>query len=240
MSNYRCPLSQSPFSDEDKKLFKAVCRVAQKDIEDCEVNKLLAICDKANTTGMPIPSKYGKTPERILALYKAVKTLAEQSDIKEKNLNRRKIDNINSLIRFCDKRIGYSKEEKMMILLLDERFYLKGIRMAESGGAFACSIPTEELKETLEVLSPCNIIMVHSHPYGDVSASKSDFRATNLTRTVAKRYGSRLCEHFIFSRVSGELIFNCIMRSIENYESGHSFSKIFRPDEDIYDQFIIE
>lgn len=91
----------------------------------------------------------------------------------------------------------YEKREIAKVILLNSKNIVQKIVNISLGGAnFACLEPKDVLSEAIKVQAP-KIILVHNHPSGDVSPSKSDFSLTERLYKSAQLIGIDLLDHII-------------------------------------------
>lgn len=91
----------------------------------------------------------------------------------------------------------YEKREIAKVLLLNSKNIISKIVNISLGGAnFACLEPKDVLSEAIKVQAP-KIILVHNHPSGDATPSKSDFALTERLYDSAEIIGINLLDHIV-------------------------------------------
>ena len=91
----------------------------------------------------------------------------------------------------------HEKREIAKVLLLNNKNVIQKIVNISLGGAnFACLEPKDVLSEAIKIQSP-KIILVHNHPSGEVTPSKSDFILTDRLYEAAQIIGIELLDHIV-------------------------------------------
>lgn len=93
--------------------------------------------------------------------------------------------------------LKYEKREIAKIIILNTKNVVLRIMNISLGGAnFACIEPKDVLVEAIKMQAP-KIILVHNHPSGDVTPSKSDYKVTDRVYDAAALVGIELVDHII-------------------------------------------
>ena len=101
----------------------------------------------------------------------------------------------------------YEKREIAKVLLLNcKNLVLKIVDISLGGANFACLEPKDILAEALKLQAP-KIILVHNHPSGDTTPSKSDFNITDRIYEAAELMGIQMLDHIIIGDGTYESIF---------------------------------
>lgn len=91
----------------------------------------------------------------------------------------------------------YEKRENAKVILLNSKNIVQKIINISLGGAnFACLEPKDVLSEAIKIGAP-KIILVHNHPSGDSTPSKSDFALTERLYESAQIIGIDLLDHIV-------------------------------------------
>lgn len=91
----------------------------------------------------------------------------------------------------------YEKREIAKVILLNSKNIVQKITNISLGGAnFACLEPKDVLSEAIKLQAP-KIILVHNHPSGDATPSKSDFSLTDRLYESAQIIGIDLLDHIV-------------------------------------------
>ena len=93
--------------------------------------------------------------------------------------------------------LKYEKREIAKVLILNSKnVVLKSINISFGGANFSCIEPKDVLTEAIKMQAP-KIILVHNHPSGDCTPSKSDYKVTDRLYEAADVMGIQLLDHII-------------------------------------------
>lgn len=93
--------------------------------------------------------------------------------------------------------LKYEKREIAKVLILNSKnVVLKSINISLGGANFSCIEPKDVLTEAIKMQAP-KIILVHNHPSGDCTPSKSDYNVTDRLYEAADVMGIQLLDHII-------------------------------------------
>ena len=93
--------------------------------------------------------------------------------------------------------LKYEKREIAKVLILNSKnVVLKSINISLGGANFSCIEPKDVLTEAIKIQAP-KIILVHNHPSGDCTPSKSDYKVTDRLYEAADVMGIQLLDHII-------------------------------------------
>ena len=93
--------------------------------------------------------------------------------------------------------LKYEKREIAKVLILNSKnIILKSINISLGGANFNCIEPKDVLAEAIKMQAP-KIILVHNHPSGDCTPSKSDYKVTDRLYEAAEVMGIQLLNHII-------------------------------------------
>jgi DNA repair protein RadC len=106
----------------------------------------------------------------------------------------------SSVIDYCRSAMAYEDKEQFRLLFLDKRNQiiadeLQQIRTVDHTPVY----PREVVKRPLE-LSATALILVHNHPCGDPTPSRTDIQMTQAIIDVAKPLGISVHDHIIVGR----------------------------------------
>ena len=91
----------------------------------------------------------------------------------------------------------YEKREKVkLVILISKNIILKIIDISYGGTNFATIEPKDILVDPIKMQAP-KIIIVHNHPSGDISPSKSDYNITDRIYEACELVGIELLDHII-------------------------------------------
>lgn len=93
--------------------------------------------------------------------------------------------------------LRYEKREIAKVIILNNKnTILKILDISLGGSNFAVICPKDILAEAIRVEAP-KIILVHNHPSGDPSPSKSDYDMTEKVEKAAELMGIELLDHVV-------------------------------------------
>ncbi len=107
------------------------------------------------------------------------------------------IGNWQKLLAYCRAAMSYDKNEHFRLLFLDRKNMLIADEVQQRGTVDHTPVyPREVVKRALE-LGASAIIMVHNHPTGDTTPSRSDIDITKEVAAAAEKLGISLHDHVI-------------------------------------------
>lgn len=113
------------------------------------------------------------------------------------NKEKIKIKDAKDVAKLLMYELKYEKREVVKVILLNSKNIVLKIKDISYGGTnFAMIEPKEILQEAIKMQAP-KIIVVHNHPSGDVTPSKSDFNMTDRIYESAGILGIELLDHII-------------------------------------------
>ena len=105
-----------------------------------------------------------------------------------------------SVLDYCRGAMAFDDKEQFRILFLDKRNHLIADEVQQEGTVDHTPVyPREVVKRALE-LSATAIILVHNHPSGDPTPSRSDVVMTEAIVDVAKPLGILVHDHIIVGK----------------------------------------
>lgn len=108
-----------------------------------------------------------------------------------------KIKNSKDVVDLLMNELMYEKREKVKVIILNSKnIVLKIIDVSYGGSNFAMIDPKEILSEAIKMQAP-KIILVHNHPSGDATPSKSDYHMTDRIYESANLIGIELLDHIV-------------------------------------------
>ena len=129
---------------------------------------------------------------QILAVCELVKRI--NKPINKQNI---KIKDSKDVAKLLMNELRYEKREIVKLILLNNKNIILKIKDISFGGNnFAMIEPKEVLAEAIKLQAP-KIILVHNHPSGDVSPSKSDFIITDRIYEASEILGIQFLDHVI-------------------------------------------
>jgi DNA repair protein RadC len=104
------------------------------------------------------------------------------------------------VIDYCRTAMAFSDKEQFRLLFLDKRDQLIADEVRQTGTVDHTTVyPREVVKRALE-LSATAIILVHNHPSGDPTPSRSDIQMTQSIIELAKPLGIAIHDHIIVGK----------------------------------------
>lgn len=126
----------------------------------------------------------------------AVVELAKRINI-PMNSNIIKVKNTADIVKLLMNEMKNEKREKVKLVLLNSKNVILKIKDISYGGSnFAYIEPKDILYEAIKMQAP-RIILVHNHPSGDTTPSKSDYNITDRIYESASLMGIELLDHII-------------------------------------------
>ena len=141
----------------------------------------------------------------VIAELKIVEAAAHRL-ARSRVLKKHVISSWTQLLDYCRASMGHRETEQFRVLYLDRRNVLIGDEEQARGTVDHVPVyPREVVKRALE-LNASALILVHNHPSGDPTPSRSDIEMTEKIREAADALGITLHDHLIVGR-STELSF---------------------------------
>ena len=129
---------------------------------------------------------------QLLAVCELVKRI--NKPINKENI---KIKDAKDVAKLLMNELKYEKREVIKVILLNSKNIILKIKDVSYGGTnFAMIEPKDILAEAIKLQAP-KIIMVHNHPSGDVTPSKTDYSITDRIYESAELLGIQLLDHII-------------------------------------------
>ena len=121
--------------------------------------------------------------------------------------NKVKINNSKDVANLLMPEMRYEKREIAKVLLLNSKnIVLKIVDISLGGANFACIEAKDFLAEAVRIQAP-KIILVHNHPSGDATPSRSDFTLTDRLNKAAQIMGIIMLDHIVIGDGTFESIF---------------------------------
>ncbi len=134
--------------------------------------------------------------EAAMVAIKTAKAAAERL-LKEEIADRPVIKSWTQLLDYCRLHIGHNLNEEFHVLFLNHKLELMADERQQKGTVNHTPVyPREVVKRALE-LGASSMILVHNHPSGDVSPSKSDVDVTRQIVEAARPLGIEVHDHLI-------------------------------------------
>lgn len=119
--------------------------------------------------------------------------------LKSKVIEKPVIQSWKALLDYCQAAMGSISREQFRILFLDKKNKMIADEIQQEGTIDQTPVyPREVVKRALE-LHASAIILVHNHPSGDATPSKSDIELTEQIETGLKAVDIKLHDHLIIA-----------------------------------------
>ena len=137
--------------------------------------------------------------ESSIILLKAVQAAAHEL-VRGKVLNRPVLSSWQSVLEYCQASMAHDRTEAFRILFLDSGNTLIADEVQQTGTVDHAPVYPREVVRRALALGANALIMVHNHPSGDPTPSRSDITMTQEVATAAKGLGIALHDHIIVGR----------------------------------------
>jgi DNA repair protein RadC len=179
-------------------LFRALPR---RDVKPLAKALLAKFGSFAETIAAP-PSRLeevGGMGEAAIAELKIVQAAA--SRLARGEIRRRPVlSSWSSVLDYCRATMAFAEREQFRILFLDKRNQLIADEVQATGTVDHTPVyPREVVKRALE-LSATALVLVHNHPSGDPTPSRSDIQMTKQIVDVARPLGIEVHDHIIVGK----------------------------------------
>jgi DNA repair protein RadC len=115
-------------------------------------------------------------------------------------LHRPVVSSWSALLDYCQAAMGQETREQFRVLFLDRKNRLMGDEVQQQGTVDHTPVyPREILRRALE-LGASAVILVHNHPSGDPTPSKSDIEMTQEVITAARALNITVHDHLIVGK----------------------------------------
>jgi len=136
--------------------------------------------------------------DAVIATVRVAERLGEKllrSPLEKRNI----LSSWQALLEYCQGTMGNKEIEHFRILFLNNRNHLIADEVQQTGTVnHAAVYPREVVKRALE-LGATSLILVHNHPSGDTSPSKSDIQITEEINNAANALNISIHDHLIVS-----------------------------------------
>ncbi|WP_169569107.1 RadC family protein [Sneathiella limimaris] len=133
-----------------------------------------------------------------VAIIKVAEKLGEKI-LRSRVENRNIIGSWQALLEYCQGTMGRKEIEHFRILFLNNRHFLIADEVQQTGTINQAAVyPREVIKRALE-LGATSLILVHNHPSGDTSPSRSDIQITEEIVKAAEALQITIHDHLIVS-----------------------------------------
>ena len=134
---------------------------------------------------------------------------------KPSNFKKIQIKSTEQLAKLVMEELRFEKREYVKLFLLNNKNeILKNIDTAIGGTNFANVNMKEIIGEALKIKAP-KMILVHNHPTGDPTPSKTDITFTERLYNAAKMFDIELIDHIVIGNMNFKSIFVETQKMIE-------------------------
>jgi len=162
------------------------------------VQRFGGLADVLDTTAIQL-SRIGGLGNSTVAILKIVPEVARRMALKE-IIDRPVLSSCANVLAYCRITLGRKKTEQFHLLFLDTKNRLIADEKQQQGTVNHTPVyPREVVKRALE-LDASSLIMVHNHPSGDPTPSKSDITITEAVRSAAATVDIAVHDHIVISR----------------------------------------
>ena len=106
----------------------------------------------------------------------------------------------DSMLDYCRMRLSDISHEEFMLIFLDAGLHVIGEEIQQRGTTDNVAIHPEEVVKSAVFNSAKSVIMLHNHPSGVVSPSKSDILITQQIKEALRSVNIKLQDHLIIGR----------------------------------------
>jgi len=143
----------------------------------------------------------GEVSENTIAAMKVVEAAAQRL-ARAKVLGKSAISSWDALLDYCSTRMARNPIEEFRVLFLDRKNMLIADEAQARGTVDHAPVyPREVVKRALE-LGASALILVHNHPSGDPTPSRSDIAMTREIAAAAKVLRIEVHDHLVIGRGS--------------------------------------
>lgn len=137
--------------------------------------------------------------ETTVAALKTVREAAVRLT-RQQVLGRTVISSWDALLDYCRASMAYGKAEEFRLLFLDRKNALIADEVQQRGTVDHAPVYPREVARRALALHASAVIMVHNHPSGDATPSRSDIEITRQVRDALRAVGVTLHDHVVISR----------------------------------------
>jgi len=117
-------------------------------------------------------------------------------------LNRPVLKSWSKVVEYCTASMAYGDREQFRVLFLDHKHAIIADEVQQQGTVNHTPVyPREVVKRALE-LGASGIVLVHNHPSGDPTPSRSDIDMTREIEDAARPLKIQLIDHLVIGRGS--------------------------------------
>ncbi|MEQ9692843.1 DNA repair protein RadC [Shimia sp. SDUM112013] len=179
-------------------LFRAHPRQDMKPLAHALLHKFGSFNDVMSASSQRLKEVKGAGDAVVMEI-KIVEAAAHRL-AKSRVMQRRILSSWDALLDYCHTTMAHRDTEQFRVLFLDTKNTLIADEEQAQGTVNHVPVyPREVLKRALE-LNASALILVHNHPSGDPTPSKSDIDMTHQIETAARSLGITLHDHLIIGK----------------------------------------
>jgi DNA repair protein RadC len=143
--------------------------------------------------------KYPRVSDRTVAHFRAIRE-AMRRLLYAEVADRPVVSSWQQLLDYCRATLADEQTERFRVLFLDRKNKLIRDEIQQKGTVDHTPVyPREVIKRALE-LGASALILVHNHPSGDPSPSRSDIEMTREVRDAGEKLGIRVHDHIVVGK----------------------------------------
>lgn len=123
---------------------------------------------------------------------------------KEVEYKQERIHNENDIVKFINEieEINLSAEENVYVLCLNTKNEIVSYSEIAKGGISFCNFDMKTLFKNILLSNASKFILVHNHPSGDCTPSKSDINITKKIKDASKLMDIDFLDHIVIAENS--------------------------------------
>ncbi len=137
--------------------------------------------------------------ENVIIELKVAEALAQKLG-QSKIMNRPTIGSWDDMISYCRTTMAEKDVEEFRVLFLDRKNNLIADDLMGIGTVDHAPVYPREIMKRALIHSASALIIVHNHPSGDPTPSKTDIKMTNIIKDTALSLGIVLHDHLIIAK----------------------------------------
>lgn len=110
------------------------------------------------------------------------------------------INNWDAMIDYCRSAMAHQEHEEFRIIFLNAKLKVIGEEIQQRGTVDQVAIHPREVIKSAVLKGASAIILVHNHPSGNVTPSKSDIDITKRIFSAAEAVNIKVVDHIIISK----------------------------------------
>ncbi len=109
------------------------------------------------------------------------------------------LSNKEEILEFCRSKIGYAKQESVLVIYLGKRGKYIKHNVEQVGTSSMVMINSQSIARNSLVCNADSVIVCHNHPSGNCSPSRADVEMTIQLKNSLSSVGIKLVDHIIIS-----------------------------------------